>query len=271
MLQLKLMISAVVLTHNNEATLPRTLDSLTWCDEIVVVDDVSTDKTLDIAKTYKAVVVKKELMGDFAAQRNAGLKAAKGDWVLFVDSDEVVTPNLQKEIQNVMADSDELKVKSEKLKVGYYIKRRDWMWGKPLLHGETASVKLLRLARKEAGKWARPVHEVWDVTGVTGELQEPLEHYPHPTVAEFLTEVNAYSTVNAHFLYNAGVKASWWHIIAYPKAKFFVNYFCRLGFLDGAAGMVHALMMSFHSFLTRAKLWQLYDKATIQQTNNSTK
>ena len=116
----------------------------------------------------------------------------------------------------------------------------------------------MRLAKKNAGVWQRPVHETWNITGRIGELSQPLLHYPHPDVAQFITDINWYSTLNAHYLYSQKVHVSWWHILAYPKAKFFVDYIWYRGFLDGTAGVVVALMMSFHSFLTRAKLWLLW-------------
>lgn len=264
------MITAVVLAHNDEEILGRTLESLTWCDEIIVIDDNSTDKTREVAKKYKATVFQRSLDGDFAAQRNFGLSKVKGEWVVFVDSDEVVSPELAEEIKNKIASSTVLsdsglgqndKTSPGNDIVGYYIKRRDYMWGKPLQYGETANVKLLRLVKKGVGKWVGPVHEICNISGPAGQLKTPLEHYPHPNVAQFLKEINVYSTLRAKELFDAGVRVSWWQILAYPKAKFFVNYFWRLGFLDGTAGVVMALMMSFHSFLARAKLWKMRDEA----------
>lgn len=242
------MISAIVLSHNDQEVIAKTLKSVSWCDEIIVVDDESVDKTVDVAKKNGATVYKRRLDGDFAAQRNFGLSKAKGDWVLFVDSDEVVSSSLAKEIQE-STDIDA---------VGFYLRREDTLFGKRLEHGETARVRLVRLAKKDAGMWVRPVHEVWQLKGLIGELKNPLVHTPHPTIAEFIEEINKYSTLNARFFYDKKVPVPAWHIIAYPVAKFFVDYVWYLGFLDGTAGAVVALMMSLHSFLTRAKLYLLW-------------
>ena len=239
-------LSAIILTHNSSDTLLRTLESLTWCDEVIVVDDESSDDTVSIAKKAGATVFTHKTQDDFAAQRNWAMEKAKGDWILFVDSDEAVPPELASEIQRV-----------DKNAQGYFIKRKDYLFGSWLAHGETGRVRLLRLARKGAGKWERPVHETWNIAGATGQLSHPILHYPHPNVAQFIDEINRYSTLNARYLHAQGIRASWWHISAYPKAKFFVDYFWYLGFLDGTAGAVVALMMSFHSFLTRAKLYLL--------------
>ncbi len=243
------MISAVVLTHNSAATLSTTLKSLGFADELLVIDDHSTDETPMIAKSYNAQVTTHTLRDDFALQRNLGLQLAKGDWVLYVDSDEEVSESLAKElIQASRAHSDV---------VGYMIKRTDKLWGKVLQHGETENVRLLRFAKKDAGEWVRPVHEVWQVKGLIGNFMSPLLHTPHPTVSQFLASISRYSTINAQHLYRQKTKIPLWHVVAYPVAKFFVNYVWRLGFLDGTQGAIVAIMMSFHSFLVRSKLWLL--------------
>lgn len=241
------MISAVVLTHNDEIILPRCLEGLRWCDEVIVIDDNSTDGTVNVAKKLGVKVCFHPLNDDFAGQRNFGLAQAGGEWVLFVDSDEVVTPHLAGEIRKAV----------KTVKKGFYIKRKDWIFGRWLTHGETANVRLLRLARKDSGKWVQPVHEVWRVEGMVGELTTPLLHYPHNNVAQFLEEINWYSGVYAQYLHARGIQEPAWQMVAKPVSKFFINYVWRLGFLDGTAGIVVALMMSFHSFLVRGKLRKL--------------
>jgi len=241
-------ISAVILTQNSSKTLRSTLESVSFCNETIVIDDNSTDTTLTIAKATRATVFSRSLGGDFAAQRNFGISKAAYEWVLFVDSDEVVSGELRDEILQAIRSVD---VK------GFYLKRRDVLWGRPILHGEAAEVRLLRLSRKGSGKWVRPVHETWNVAGVVGTLEHPLLHTPHPTVADFLSDINYYSDINARHFYASGTRASVWHIVGYPTAKFFQNYLVRQGYRDGMPGIIIALMMSFHSFLTRAKLWHL--------------
>jgi len=245
------MISAVILTHNSQQSLKATLESVSWCDERIVVDDYSFDKTVALSKNLGAVVYERHVNDDFAAQRNFGLEKAKREWVLFVDSDEIVSDELAKEIQKAVNSGND----------GYYLKRRDFMWGRELKHGETANIRLLRLAKKTAGKWIRPVHETWNVAGNIGTLHHPLLHSPHPDVAQFIEEINRYSTLNAKYFYKLGVRANMAHIVLYPLAKFFVNYVWRLGFLDGTTGAVVAILMSFHSFLTRGKLYMLARKS----------
>jgi len=245
------MISAVVLTKNEEKNIKDCLLSLDWCDEILLVDDQSEDKTVAIARKLGAIIYQRSLDNNFAAQRNFGLEKAKEDWVLFVDADERVSPWLAKEIRETLEKTNFN---------GFYLKRRDWFQGKKLEHGEVGKTKLLRLGRKKAGKWQRQVHEIWQIKGKLGELNNFLDHYPHPTVSEFLKEVNFYSTLHAQVLYGEKIKPSLFRIIFNPTGKFIQNYFLRLGFLDGMPGLVVALMMSFHSFLARSKLYLLWKK-----------
>jgi glycosyltransferase involved in cell wall biosynthesis len=249
MIQFMQMITVIVLSKNNESTIGRTLQSLLWCDQRIVIDDNSTDKTVLIASRYKAKIYTHSLNGDFAAQRNFGLSKARGEWVLFVDSDEIVSIDLQKEICEAI-ENDSIS--------GYFVKRRDMVFGKILSHGEVGHVRLLRLAKRTEGAWRRPVHEVWEVKGITAELRNPLFHFPHPNVAQFLDDINYYSTLNANYLYKKKTRGSMIHITLYPLAKFFVNFVWFGGFLDGTAGIIVAMMMSFHSFLTRAKLYLLW-------------
>lgn len=246
------MITTVVLTHNSATTIAKALTSVSWSDEVLIIDDASTDETCAIAQKMGATVFLHALDNDFAAQRNFGLAEAKEDWILFLDADETVSSGLARELQQVAEDSGNQKP------LGYFLKRQDVMWGRVLQHGETNNVRLLRFAKRNSGLWIRPVHEVWQIKGIVGTLVHPLLHSPHPNVAQFLEKIGKYSTLNARYLYKQKTPAAAIHIVIYPVAKFFVNYIVRLGFLDGTAGAVVALMMSFHSFLTRAKLWLLY-------------
>lgn len=241
-------ISAVILTHNSASTLKQALDSVMFCDEVIIIDDASTDATVAIAQKLGVTVYHRSLNQDFAAQRNFGISKATHTWVLFVDDDEIVPKDLQVEIHNAVNRIDAH---------GFFLRREDVLWGHVLRYGETANVRLLRLAQKNKGTWKRSVHEVWDVPGVVGTLTHALRHTPHPTVADFLADVNDYSTINAAYFFDTGVRTNVWQIIGFPLAKFFQNYIWRRGFMDGMPGIIVSLMMSFHSFLTRSKLWQM--------------
>ena len=126
-----------------------------------------------------------------------------------------------------------------------------------MTHGELSQVKLLRLAKKDDGKWHGKVHETLKVIGETGELAQPLLHVPHQNIKEFVSDIDEYSTLRAEELMEKGVSSSVFQVICFPLGKFIQNYIVRQGYKDGIPGMLYALMMSFHSFLVRAKLYQL--------------
>lgn len=247
---MQLKISAVVLAKNEEERILDCLKSLYFCEEILVIDDYSTDKTVELVsslKNKKIRMIHRLLGNDFSRQRNFGLREAKGEWVLFVDADEKVSEALAFEIPSTLPDKY----------LGFYIRRRDVMWGKELKYGETGNIKFLRLAKKDAGEWEGAVHEEWKIKGKVGELESPLLHYPHQTIKEFLQEINFYTSLRAKELYRRGVRSNFLSILLYPKGKFILNFILRRGFLDGVEGLIVALMMSFHSFLVRGKLWIL--------------
>lgn len=197
------------------------------------------------------ITLNKPGITDFAAARNTELAKAKTDWVLFVDSDEKITPALKAEILSITSNP------SPSLYSAYYIPRLDTFLGRELHHGETGHAKFIRLARRDFGKWERPVHEIWVGSRKVGELKNPLLHYPHPTISSFLEKINRYSTLEAEYRYKAGKKSNLFKIWFYPLAKFKYNYLFRLGFLDGVPGIIMAIMMSFHSYLTWTKLYLL--------------
>lgn len=245
-------ISAVIIAKNEEKNIEKCLKSVKWCDEIIVVDDKSSDKTLEIAKKYNAIIYANPLKGDFSLQRNFGLSKAKNDWVLFLDADEVVSDGLAYEIPG------SIRLKDQNLKAfdGFYIRRIDFIWGRRLTHGETGNVWRLRLARKTAGEWIGKVHERWVVNGLIGKLLNPIHHFPHNGEFEnFLSEVNYYTDIRAGELSGKGIRISFWSLILFPTGKFLMNYFIKFGFMDGVPGLIIAFMMSLHSFLVRGKLW----------------
>jgi len=242
-------ISAVVLTKNEEKNIKNCLESVSFCDEVVIIDDFSTDRTEKISKRYGAKVIKRKLANDFSKQRNIGLEKALGKWVLFVDADEVVSTPLRNEI--VQATNDPI----SRQYIGYRLKRTDVLWGREIKHGETGSITLLRLALRESGKWRRGVHEEWEVMGPIHTLKSPLMHYPHQTIREFISSVNKQSSIHAQENAKEGKKSSLIKIIFWPIAKFISNFFGKGGFLDGMPGLIISLTMSLHSYLAWSKQW----------------
>lgn len=211
-------ISCIILNDHNR-DIKKTLESVKWCDEVIVWT--------------------KSVNSDWARARNEAMVTAKNEWVLFVDSDEVISTPLR---QGFAGQAD-----------GYFIKRRDIFWGHEMRFGEAGRTKLLRLGRKSAGKWVRKVHEYWDIK-ISEELDNVLIHYPHPTIKDFINQINFYTEIDSKELLKEGKKFSYFRLIVNPMGKFLKNYLLRLGFLDGIAGFVYAFMMSFHSLVVRVKM-----------------
>lgn len=246
-------ISAIIITRDEEDNIEGCLESLRWCNEIIIIDDNSKDKTVDKARRYTDKIFTRPLNNDFSEQRNYALSKAKYDWILFIDADEKVTSSLRKEIQEKI--NEQVNEYS-----GFLVKRKDFIWGMKIKHGEAGDIKLLRMAKRSSGEWQGKIHEVWKINGKISELKNPLFHYPHQTIGEFIKDINVYTTIRAQELFISGTSAYWTSVIFYPLGKFFYNYFFKLGFLDGIAGLVYAVIMSFHSFLVRGKLWLLWQE-----------
>lgn len=229
------MLSAVIIAKNEEQNIKKCLERLSWCDEIVVIDDYSKDKTAAIARNSGARVYRRSLNRDFAAQRNFGLTKVKGEWVLFVDADEQVSRELAEEIKqelkNPRADAYLIK------RIGIF---DEW---------------LVRLGKRDAGRWSRAVHEVWKINGRVMKLGSPLLHSPTDSLSGFIKKLNFYSTLHAESHEIEGKKTNFAKIVFMPLFKFFYSFVVKRGYRDGTRGFVYATLMSFHSFLAWSKQW----------------
>jgi len=243
-------LSIVILTKNEEKNINNAIESASFANEILVIDDNSTDDTTAIAVKAGAKVIRRKLNNNFSSQRNYGIQEAKGDWVLFLDADEIISRELRKEIDKA--------INNNKNSV-YYIKRRDIFWGRGLKYGElwnSYRKGFIRLVKKDSGLWKHPIHETYDYKGSFGRLDGFIDHYSHEGIKDFIEKVNIYSSIRAKELNNNGNTTNIFKVFIYPIGKFKANYLFKLGFLDGIPGFIYAFMMSLHSFLVRAKLYQ---------------
>lgn len=251
-------ISAVLIVKNEEKNIVDCLDGLMFCNEIIVIDDYSTDNSFEILRKLSKEnnnikIYKRKLENDFSKQRQFGIDNSSFDWIFFVDCDERISTELSQEIKEKLTDSTTCG--------GFLIKRSDFLWGKELKYGETGSIRLMRLFNKNKGSLKGKVHEVWETTNEIEYLNNPIKHYPHPSISEFLKDINFYTTLRADELFKNKTKVNFLSIIIYPMGKFLLNFFIKFGFLDGIEGLIHAILMSFHSFLVRGKLWQMSHKS----------
>ena len=254
-----LSLSVVLITRNEAANLPRTLASVRWAQEIVVLDSGSTDDTLQIASAAGARVLIEPWKG-FGAQKNAAIAHAAGDWVLSLDADEEVSPALAAEIQALLAGRPAF--------AAYRIPRLNHFLGSPLRHGGYWPDPKLRLFRRGAARFEeRAVHESMQSNEPVGLLNHPLIHRCYPTLTEYIEHMNRYSTAGAQMLVSSGrVGRSWmwlaWNAALNPAATFLYNYLFRLGFLDGRAGLLQHLNHSVYIHWKYAKAWeQAQDRA----------
>ena len=246
-------LTCVILTKNEEENISECIKSVYFCDEVIIIDDYSTDKTTEIARKLGARVYKRSLNDDFASQRNFGLAKATSKWALFLDADERIAVALRDEIIQMVSNP---LITYE----GFFLKRKDVVWGKEINQGEVGRVKLLRLAKKSSGKWRRRVHEIWQIKGKTKALVNPILHYPHSNLREFIKDINYFSTLHSSANRQERKNASLAKIVIWPLGKFVYNWIFKLGFRDKTAGFVTAGVMSFHSFLAWSKLWFLQRK-----------
>jgi glycosyltransferase involved in cell wall biosynthesis len=246
-------LSVVLITLNEASNLRRTLKSVSWTQEIIVVDSGSTDETVAIALAAGARVLEEPWKG-FAAQKNSAIEHATCDWVLSLDADEEVSSELAREIEALLATNPPFS--------SFRIPRLNHFIGRPLRHGGYWPDPKLRLFKRGSAKFAeRAVHETMESEGPAGELQNPLLHHCYPTIEEYVEHVNRYSTLSAQMLVNAGrapqsVAALLWHSVANPAGTFLYNYVFRLGFLDGSEGLLQHLNHSIYIHWKYAKAWR---------------
>jgi len=223
-------VSALILARDEAANLPGCLAALAWADErVVVVDPASADATEAVARRQADRVVVR-LFDDFAAQRNAGLAIAGGDWVFAVDADERATPDLAAEVRRAVNDPGAAHV-------GYRVPIRSVILGRPFRFSGTQHDLPLRLFRRDRGRWVGAVHETVELAGPAGRLRNPLEHRTIPDMQTFLRKINEYTTLEAAKLEREGRAFRAADLAARPPWTFLKLYLGKQGYRDGLEGL----------------------------------
>jgi glycosyltransferase involved in cell wall biosynthesis len=248
-------LSVVIITHNEEANLGRTLESVSALvsdgkGEIIVVDSGSTDRTVEIAKSYGAKVFVEEWKG-FAAQKNSALDKASGEWILSLDADEEVSAELARDMATVATNASKPS--------GFYIPRQNFFLGRWIRHGGFWPDPKLRLFRKGVARFEdRLVHEDAKLEGKAGILSGALLHHSYPTLSDYIEHMNRYSSLGAEMAVAQRSRGfSTIDIVVRPWATFVYNYFFRLGFLDGREGLLLHLYHATYVSWKYAKAWEL--------------
>jgi glycosyltransferase involved in cell wall biosynthesis len=251
-------LSVAIITHNEEANIARTLASVAWAGQIIVVDSHSTDRTAEIARSLGATVIQRDWPG-FAAQKNFAIQQCTCDWILSLDADEELSRELQREIQSLLT--------THPTRDAFYLRRRNLFLGRWMRHGGFYPDAKLRLFRRNTDPaltprfTERPVHEVIRFQGPTATLQGDLIHHAYPTLAAYIAHMDRYSSLGAEVLLARGQRSSGlpafvarvWLI---PWLNFVWNYLFRLGILDGREGLLLHLYHATYASWKHAKAWE---------------
>jgi glycosyltransferase involved in cell wall biosynthesis len=254
-------LSVAIITLNEEANLARTLASVQFADEIIIVDSGSTDRTAEIAQSFHAKIFPEPWKG-FAAQKNFAIDKCSSTWVLSIDADEELTPALQTELRQLLQSES-------KAPEAYRIPRRNLFLHRQINHGGYYPDLKLRLFRRNDPTAPSPirfseraVHETIPYTGPIGRLHSDLIHHAYPTLETYIEHMNRYSTLGAQLLVTQGrlsrdPLAFCTNVFLIPVLTFLWNYVFRLGFLDGREGLLLHLYHSAYVSWKYAKAWSL--------------
>lgn len=247
----QLKISVVIATKNEEKMIKDCLESVKWADEIVIIDDFSEDKTVEIAKKFGVKIFLHKWPG-FSKQKNYGFKRATGDWILSLDADERVTPELKEEILK------EIK-KTKNPFSGYHIPRLNNILGKDMYFGGWYPDYQKRLVRREKFKrWKGKLHEEMLVRGQTGKLKSNIYHITHRGLSWMVEKSLVYTRHEAEEMLKAKhPKMVWWRFFRPMAQEFFYRLIKKSGWRDGIIGWIEAIYQTFNKFLIYARLWEM--------------
>ena len=242
-------LTVTVITYNEADHIAAALDSVSWADEVIVVDSGSTDGTVEIARGKAHRVIQRGWPG-YSDQKNFAADSATHDWMLSMDADERVTPALSREIRELLQRGPRLR--------GYRIKRVSFYLGRWIRTTDWFPDYQLRLYDRRAGRWnGLKIHESFQLNeGAPGVLAGEMDHYAYRNISHHLQKIDAYTTLIADQWVAEGRQTSMAAMALHPWFAFVRNYILRRGFKDGTAGFLVSLLNSYYVFLKLAKLWE---------------
>lgn len=242
-------ISVCLATFNEEKNIGDCLESVRQlAEEMVIVDGASTDKTVAIAKKYGAKVIVRENPAMFHINKQKAFEAATGDWILYLDADERVTPELKREI---------LSATRHTVHDGYWMPRKNIIFGRWIEHSGWYPDYQLRFFRRGRGRLpCKSVHEQPILKGKAGYLKNPLQHENYQTISQFVARLNRYTENDKNLFLSENKKIQWHDAIRFPASEFLKRFFLEQGYKDGLHGLVLSIFQSFSAFVTFTKIWE---------------
>lgn len=245
-------LSAVIIAKNAEDQIADCIDSVSFCDEVIVIDDQSTDRTAEIAKLLNAKVY--QFIGEkFSEKRNYALRKIKGKWVLYIDVDERISPELRASIEQVIINDKGAAAAYRFQRKNFYLGNYEWPLVEPLE----------RLFQKSALEgWYGDVHETAKVKGSIGDLNGFLFHYTHQTLTSMVNKTIHWSQIEANLRFKAGhPQMTWWRFYRVMFTGFYDSYVRQKGYKVGTAGLIESIYQGFSMFITYARLWEMQQNA----------
>ncbi|HMB52532.1 MAG TPA: glycosyltransferase family 2 protein [Thermoanaerobaculia bacterium] len=241
-------ISAIVTTYNEEQNIGECVESLLWCDEILVVDSFSTDKTAEIAQRYDRVAFHQRTYFGSASQKNWAMDQVDNDWILIFDADERCTPELQREIEELLASGPSHDA--------YTIKRRCYFLGKVIRFSDWQHDSVVRLVRKGTARYPnKRVHADMITLGPAPVLRSVMDHYMAETLDEYIPRILKYSYWGAAQGWRDGKPSGFMQVWGRSVWRFFRTYVVQLGIFDGMRGVVFCMLQAFGTYMKWALLW----------------
>lgn len=253
-------ISVVMTVFNEEKRIKDCLESVKWADEIIIVDDESTDKTIEIAKKYTSHIFPHKNMGFVEPSRNFAISKATGDWILVVDADEIVPQSLVRKLQEIAESTS----KAECVR----IPRKNIIFNKWMQHTGWWPDYNIRFFRKGKVTWPNKIHAQAEVHGLVVDLgpheENALTHFNYDSISQFLRKLDNYTSVTARERIDENKEFHWRDILMLPVHEFLSRYFARKGYKDGLHGLVLSLLEGFYEFITCLKVWERKGFAEVQ-------
>lgn len=250
-------LSVIIITKNEETMIANCIACVSFADEVLVVDSGSTDNTVEIARREGTKVIKVS-DGTFKDWRNAGLAEAMGDWVLYIDADERVTPKLAREIKETILLTSN---------AAFTLHRNNIHFGKWMQFGGWEHDKIVRLFKKgKLKKWEGDVHEHAVIDGNMGELKEALVHLTHREFRDGLIKSYTWTDMEARLLLQAGArKVSWFTLMRKMTFEFIRRFFLKKGYKDGMEGFIESMQQAMNRFFVYERLWELQQHPPIEE------